>query len=207
MRALDHLVVAAPDLDAGVAAIERRLGVRPSPGGRHAAWGTRNALLAIGGDAFLEVIGPDPGAPAPPDPRPFGIDRLAAPRLVTWCARSISLEADVARAAAAGVDLGAMLDGRRMRDDGVELRWRLTDLRAPRLDGLVPFLIDWGTTPHPSATAAGGARLLTLRAEHPDPGVVERALRALGSDVPVTKANRPALIAKLATPRGEVELS
>ncbi len=207
MIRLDHLVYAVPDLAAGVAAIERAWGVRPSPGGRHAAWGTRNALLAIGDRAFLEIIGPDPDAGAPASgPRPFGIDALTRGRLVTWCAATDAIEADVARAAAAGADLGPIGEGRRVRDDGVELRWRLTDLAAPRMDGVLPFLIDWGTTPHPAATAAAGARLLEWRLAHPAAAEARRVLNALGAGAEVRSAPAPAMIATFETPRGRVEV-
>jgi len=41
---IDHLVYATPDLDLGIATIERLLGVRATAGGRHPGAGTRNAL-------------------------------------------------------------------------------------------------------------------------------------------------------------------
>jgi len=35
LERVDHLVFATPDLDSTVADVERRLGVRPPPGGTH----------------------------------------------------------------------------------------------------------------------------------------------------------------------------
>ena len=95
---LDHVVYAAPDLDAAIDDLERRLGVRASAGGKHAGLGTHNALLALSDDAYLEVIGPDPEQPQPDRPRPFGIDSLTAGRVVTWAARAQDLDAVVASA-------------------------------------------------------------------------------------------------------------
>src|SRR6185503_11221938 len=103
-------------------------------------------------------------------------------------------------------ELGPVTTGRRRRRDGVELSWRASDLRAPRLDGTVPFLIEWGDTPHPSESSPAGATLRSLRVEHPDPDRVAAVLAALGADVPVAGASAPALIATLATPRGPIEI-
>jgi len=203
---LDHLIVATPDVAATVAEFERRLGVRAIVGGRHPAWGTHNALIGLGDRVYLELMGPDPEAPATHGPRPFGIDRLRAPKLAAWVARGVELDALAALASRHGIDLGGVFDRSRTRPDGSVLSWRMTDPLAPRVDGLLPFFIDWGTTAHPAASAPSGGRVLALSAEHPEPERVRVALDALDLDLVVGKGPAPALIAKLATPRGEVEL-
>lgn len=204
---VDHLVYATPDLDAGIAAIERLLGIRATAGGVHPRWGTRNALVALGPASFLEIIGPDPAQPAPACPRPFGIDTLASPALVTWAAAVSDVDAFAARARQAGVRIGPVIDGRRTRPDGVVLEWRLTDPLTVVADGIVPFAIAWGATPHPALTAAPGATLVALRAEHPDAVNVERMLRGLGIDLAVTPGPRARLVALIEGRRGRVELS
>jgi len=203
---VDHLVYAVPDLQAGIDQVDKLLGVRATPGGQHPGVGTRNALVSLGPATYLEIIGPDPEQPAPAQPRTFGIDSLKTPRLVTWAAKSSSLEALVRDAATHGLTFGQVSAGSRRTPGGTLLQWRYTSPRTVIADGLVPFFIDWGATPHPASMAATGATLVALRAEHPDADRVRAMLKQIGLDLPVTKGPGPALIATVQSPRGEVEL-
>ena len=203
---IDHLVYATPDLTLGIDTIEKVLGVRATPGGQHPGLGTRNALVALGPSSYLEIIGPDPDQPKPAGRRRFGIDELKAPRIVRWVAKSSDLETVAAAAAQKNVKLGPVIPGSRRRPDGVVLSWRYTDPNIVEADGLIPFFIDWGTSPHPSATAARGATLLQVRAEHPDAMRVQKMLDALGLELPVQNGPAPAIIATIVSSRGRVEL-
>jgi hypothetical protein len=203
---IDHLVYATPDLNLGIARIEQVLGVRASVGGQHPGMGTRNALVALGPSSYLEIIGPDPDQPPPEKPRSFGIDDLKAPKLVRWVAKGTALEQLARDAAGRGVTLGDVIAGSRRRPDGVVLTWRYTDPRTVVADGIVPYFIDWGTSPHPAATAAKGVTLTALRAEHPDAPRVQQMLRQLGLDLAVQPGPAPALIASVSTAKGSVEL-
>ena len=206
LRQIDHLVYATPDLSAGVARAEALLGIRATPGGQHPGEGTRNALIALGPTSYLEILAPDPEQPKPDRPRRFGIDTLSAPRLVTWAAKGRNLTQTVAAARRRGVPLGDVIAGSRRTPTGALLSWHTSNQRAVIADGIVPFLIDWGTTPHPASSAAPGATLISLRAEHPDPTKVRMILNQLGFDLPVTTGPTPALVATIDSPRGRVEL-
>lgn len=154
---IDHIVYATPDLDVTVAVLRDRTGVALSEGGRHLGAGTRNYLADLGAGAYLEVIGPDPDQPLPAGPRPFGLDEIVHPALVAWALRVTDIDAAIATARAGGWDPGAATAMSRQRPDGFVLEWRLTWWTPPH-----PFLIDWGTTPHPSQTAATGLTLVAL---------------------------------------------
>ena len=140
--------------------------MRAAHGGRHQGRGTRNALIALSENAYLEIVGPDPEQPDVSGPRWLGIDDLTAPRLVTWAVKCANIETVAESAALAGVALGSVTSGSRQTTDGTVLRWRLTDPRALVEDGLIPFLIDWGTSLHPALSSPRGPALLSLRAEH-----------------------------------------
>ena len=206
LRTVDHLVYATPDLTAGVKQVETLLGIHATPGGQHPGEGTRNALIALGPTSYLEIIGPDPDQPKPLQPRKFEIDDLKAPRLVTWAAKGTNLTQIVDEARRHGVPVGDVIPGSRRTPTGVLLSWHITSQRPLVANGLVPFFIDWEDTPHPARSAAAGATLISLRAEHPDPENVQRMLGALGLELPVVKGAKPSLVATIAGTRGRVDL-
>ncbi|WP_426568296.1 VOC family protein [Streptomyces canus] len=200
---LDHLVLATPDLAATVAEFTRRTGVTPAPGGVHVGLGTRNHLVGLGGRAYLEIIGPDPEQPAPAGPRPFCVDGLDRPRTITWAISPPDLDRAVAAARASGYDPGDVREMSRRRPDGTVLEWRLTDGGAPHPSGLVPFLIDWGSTVHPSASGLPVTPLSEMSATAPDPDEIRPLLAALGTSL--TLAEGPVGISfGVDTPNGPV---
>jgi len=204
--ALDHLVYATPDLDQTIADLEGVLGARAVFGGVHPGRGSRNALLALGPRAYLEILGPDPAQPPSPTPRWFQLSGLTSPRLVTWAIRAIPLADVAARALKEGLRLGPVMSGARQRPDGVHLRWQYTDPATVVADGLVPFLIDWLDSPHPSSAAPAGPPLIRLRAEHPNPDGLRRMLSFVGAEIPVDRGSRPRLIATFRTRNGDIDL-
>jgi hypothetical protein len=203
---VDHLVYATPDLQLGIDTAEKLFGVRATPGGQHPGQGTRNALIALGPATYFEIIGPDPEQPRPAGGRRFGIDDLKGPHLLTWVAKGKSLDKFAANAKARGIELGAIIPGSRKRPDGVVLSWTYTDPRVVLADRLVPYFIDWGASPHPSATASKGVTLVGLRAEHPDAERVQEMMKLLLLELVVTQGPKPSLIATFNTPKGRVVL-
>jgi hypothetical protein len=204
-RVLDHLVLAVPDLAAAVAEFRRCTGVDPAPGGSHLGLGTANHLVDLGGGSYLEIVGPDPAQPEPEQPRPFGIDDLAAPQLVTWALRTRDIDALVTEARASGYDPGAPTAMSRRTPDGALLEWRLT---APQLahGGLVPFVIDWRNTPHPTSRGLPRTELIEFRASSPEPAAVLSALAALRAELPVAAGAEARLSAVVQGRHGPVEL-
>jgi catechol 2,3-dioxygenase-like lactoylglutathione lyase family enzyme len=188
---LDHLVYATPDLEESVRFVAKLTGVRPVEGGPHPGLGTRNHLLGLGELRYLEIIGPDAGQPEPERPRPFGIDELTEPRLAAWAVRAADIEARVARSRTLGYDPGPIEPLSRRTPDGEVLRWRLTFPYEP----VVPFLIDWGRTPHP-ARRLPVVPLTAFNGTHPDLAGVRGRLAALGVEMDVREGEQ-ALVAVL----------
>jgi Glyoxalase-like domain len=203
---VDHLAWGGRNLELEIERFEAWTGVRAVPGGRHPGAGTWNALIGLGPDTYLELIAPDSTQAAAPQSHQFGLDTLSEPCLITWAVKARDLDQRAAAARAAGVELGEVRQGRRELANGQLLSWRLTAPRVAAGRGLVPFLIDWGESPHPAKSAPGGLRLVALRAEHQDPAELRRQMRALGLELEVVAGPAPALIATLDTHRGRIEL-
>lgn len=196
MAQLDHLVVAARQLEEGVGYVQDTLKVRLTPdGGKHPLMGTHNRLLNLGDGAYLEIIATDPAAPAPGHPRWFALDEfVGAPRLLTWVARTESVEQY------ASLGLGTV--GKASRGD---LEWLFTIPHDGRLHlgGTVPYLIQWGQK-HPTDTLPDlGCRLVELTALHPQPEQVAQILHKLGlENVRLEQSDVPGLLATIQTPDG-----
>jgi hypothetical protein len=208
MSAIDHLVIAGGDLALLSAWFARESGVEPVAGGAHPGMGTRNALVSLGERCYLELIAPDPDQPEPGRPRPFGVDDLApgSHHLATFALAVGDLDEAVGRLAGIPVDLGRVLVMSRTRPDGVELAWRMTESVHPDHGGALPFLIEWGDTPHPSAGAPAGCAIESLSVRHPEPDRVKPAFEALGFEVPVVRGSPAGISVRLGTPRGGLEL-
>jgi hypothetical protein len=184
-----------------------RLGVTAAYGGKHTGIGTHNALLSLGRSAYLEIIAPDPDQPPSKDPLPFGLAELHEPGLVAWALAVTDIESRAEAARAAGYDPGPVIAMTRALPEGGELRWRLCLRRPVAGDGLVPFLIQWEPGSHPSASSPGGCTLTDLTAEHPRPDDVSHMTSAVGVELPLVEAARPALIATIEGPQGIVVLT
>ena len=206
--AVDHLLLGAADLDAGIAWFEARTGVKAAIGGVHPGAGTRNALASLGHRQYLEIIAPDPAQSA----FNFQIDlrRLTSPRLVTWAAASADVDATAAAAAEAGYKVFGPRDGSRARPDGVMLRWRTVGVLAGFAEADVdptPFFIQWAAdSRHPSNDSPAGCRLAALEIRHPDPARLQNVLRNLGIDAVVAKSATTGLRATLDAPKGPLVL-
>ena len=93
---LDHILLGSNDLNAGIAFVEGRTGVRAAIGGVHPGRGTRNALLSLGERRYLEIIAPDPAQDKVPDfaaPLLQKLKSLSTPRLVGWADHPGNIEA------------------------------------------------------------------------------------------------------------------
>jgi Glyoxalase-like domain len=102
---IDHIVYAVPRRPRqAVGWFAGLTGAQPVRGGSHEGMGTANFIIGLGTGAYLGIIGPDLDQPQPVGGRWFGIDRLTAPRIVTWAIRTADIDGSVTAARALGYD-------------------------------------------------------------------------------------------------------
>jgi len=206
---IDHIVITAPSLAAGVECVLQALGVTPQAGGEHPLMGTHNCFLKLGERVYLEVISVNPGAPRPARPRWFRLDEpdsVRVPRLATWIARTDDIHAAVA---ASPVSLGNVEPMSRG-----PFNWLITipkDGSLP-LQGLAPILIQWPPETHPTDTLQDlGCSLIRLEGFHPQAEKVRGVLESIGfqgkfSVSPLPSGELPYLVAHIQTRAGPRQL-
>lgn len=202
---VDHIILGINDLERGIAFIEQRTGVRAAAGGVHPGRGTRNALLTLGPDRYLEIIAPDP---AQSTPTWFtSILRMTEPRLVGWAVHTPDLNALARIAVTAGIAIDGPHDGARSRPDGRLLRWKLFRLRKDE-GGLLPFFIEWGRDSiHPALDAPSGCELGSLQVQSPDPVSLMNTCQTLGIPITIEPHAHPRILARITGPKHQLVLT
>ena len=195
-RLIDHLVYAAPQLEAANDRIAKELGVAPTSGGTHPGRGTMNTLVGLGGRQYLEIIAPDPTLADLPRTG-AKIAALPAPEIMTFAMEFSDLEMIEAKAKGLGLKTSGIRRGSRRTPGGALLEWRSMLVISETYGGLLPFFIDWGETPHPGATSAQGARLVRMVVTHPEPDGLRALYQAFEIGVPVRYGNRPAIVVEI----------
>ena len=201
---IDHLMLGASDLSLGKTWIENQLGLPAMDGGSHPGQGTRNALLGLADNCYLEVIAPDPTQVLS---ETLGEHLLGykTPRLRTFAVRCSSFEDLVPRLAEFGFG-HRIVKMSRETITGSLLSWRLLFVSGHPYGARMPFFIDWGQSPHPcrDLAVAGSLSQVAVRvtAEYRP---FERLMRQL--DLPVVVSQAAAgLVATIACQQNVINL-
>jgi hypothetical protein len=149
---VDHVSYAAEHdgLQATAERLAKLIGVDPVDGGIHPRFGTRNVVLPLAHERYVEVVEvlDHPAS----DKAPFGQAVRARSEAgggwLGWCVAVddlAPLEARIGREA---------VPGNRYRPDGVELRWRQLGIKGLMSDPQLPYFVQWeDASLHPSTAA------------------------------------------------------
>ncbi len=159
---LDHLSFAAgPD---GLASTAQRigglLGTEFRDGGVHPRFGTRNMILPLAGNTYLEIVEvlDHPAS----DKAPFGQAVRARSQLGGgWLGWVVAVDDITAVEQRLGREAAT---GNRKRPDGTELLWKQIGITGLLADPQLPFFVQWESpaSMHPSAGASADYSLACL---------------------------------------------
>ncbi|HET7398262.1 MAG TPA: VOC family protein [Intrasporangium sp.] len=138
---VDHVSYAAErdGLKATAARLGGLIGVEPVDGGIHPRFGTRNIILPLANDNYVEVV--DVLDHPASDKAPFGqAVRARSEAGGGWLGWVVAVD-DIRTAERR---LGRQsVPGNRHRPDGVELRWRQLGVKGLIADPQLPYFVQW----------------------------------------------------------------
>ncbi|MFS4491443.1 VOC family protein [Maribacter sp. 2308TA10-17] len=207
-RKVDHIVYVVSDLREAIQKFKQKLGVQPVFGGYHKNFGTKNALINLNNQTYLELLAADNLNTAVTSPRWMGIDLLSKNQITRWAIKSDTLEKDSIVLKTYNSEMGEIKEGSRNTADGSLLKWKLImPLPKPEVE-IIPFFLDWSNTQkHPSQILPNmGCELVELCATHPNPLLFEGILKNLDVSIKIGLSEEVSIKGIIKCPKGFVEI-
>ncbi len=206
-RTIDHIVYAVHDLEQGMQQIEKLLGIAPIFGGYHTNQGTKNAVLNLGNQCYLEIITIDHENKNISAPRWMGVDFLTSSQITRWSLKSKYLSRDSIVIKNYNNSMGTIHGGQRKMSDGNLLTWEMIlPLAEPEVE-VVPFMTDWQNSEvHPTESLEEKCQLLELNVFHPTPELIQPVFDELDIHLNISKSEIPSIKIKVQCPNGIIEI-
>jgi hypothetical protein len=203
---LDHIVLAAPDLQEAMKEFENMTGIKPSIVGSLRGLGTKSARVGLDNNSYIEIIAPDPK-----NSGPIGAalaSELEEGTLVPYHYAIRTSDIENMKNEYVPNDLGWQPDHISMfgaSPDGAAKKWEMLYMYGHKLGGCVPFYIDWGQCDHPTASIPEVGALKSLIVQAPGGHKVHELLaRVEGITV---KEGSPLLEFSFGSPEGTITFS
>jgi Glyoxalase-like domain len=170
---LDHIVLAAPDLDEAIEHFEKMTGVNPKECPPFKGIGIRCARVAFDNDTttYLEIIAPDPDNPGPIGQliQAKGIPELTPFAFAIRFAKVEQLKRHVLKFQYVPDHISMF--GAQRGDRKKPKKFERLHLYGHALGGICPFFVHWGNTRHPtqSLETVGVLKKFSIRAPANDP--------------------------------------
>ena len=193
---------ATTDLALGISEIADLTGIEPAIGGSHPGMGTRNALLSLGEDQYLEVIAPDPAQELKGS---LGEELInhGGSGVRGWAVATTDLGEISRIAGEQNLQPQDIIEMNRTTPAGVRLDWQIMFVAA---HPLLPFFINWLQSPHPALNTPTGCTLAEFTITTADHDLYQARMSALGIEVTIASGAN-SLAASLMTPLGRVQLA
>jgi hypothetical protein len=166
---IDHIVLAAPDLDEAMVAFEKMTGISPVIAGSINGLGIKSARISFNDSSYIEIIAPDPKQAGPIGQllKSKGITELTPFHFAIRSSKTEQLKDEVKKFGYVP-DHISMFGGQK---DGVPRKWEMLYLYGHKIGGICPFFINWANSEHPcvSLPVVGKLKKFTIRAPEDDP--------------------------------------
>ncbi len=179
-RIIDHIVYSVLNLEKAMDDLEVKLGIRPTFGGYHKSQGTKNALLNLGNDCYLEILAIDRTNKDIKSPRWMGVDLITEPKITRWAIKSEDIKRDSQTIKRYDKSMGEIFQGSRVTGSGDLLAWKMIlPLANPDIE-LIPFMVDWSDSAfHPTEKIREKCKLLAIDFVGNDPDKINQVFKEL----------------------------
>jgi len=206
-RTIDHIVYTVINLEAAIDEFEKLSGVRPVFGGYHTTKGTKNAIVNLGGECYLEILAIDERNTSIVPPRWMGVDLVKSPQITRWSLKSDDLQQDREILQKYKPEMGVIQGGQRQTSTGDMLTWEMILPLAQPLVESVPFMTDWqNSTVHPTLHLPQECELITLSFTHPNSDEIQKIFNKLNIDIMIEQGKKSMIKAKIKSPNGIFEI-
>lgn len=166
---IDHVTLAAPDLEEAMAEFEKMTGIAAVIAGSINGLGIKTARISFNDSSYIEIIAPDPKQSGPIGQllKTKGISELTPFHFAIRTSRCEELKEEVKKFGYVP-DHITMFGGEK---DGTPKKWELLFLYGHKIGGTCPYFVNWNNTTHPCAKlpVVGKLKKLTVRAPEDDP--------------------------------------
>ena len=209
---VDHIIVAHPDVKAGLAGFKDKSGVTPGFYGREEGSGLEGHSVAIGEKSYIYFVGPDQ------DYMPFDIEqnpgfafadavsRLPRAEIDMFVYATDDMDGVVRRAEELGLSVSGPYVSETKMDDGSVRMSSYAQFTDHEFGQFIPYVIQWSDNYHPADVAPKGVTLEGFLVEHPDATALGAIYHALGVNVSVKQSEKAKMTAKLSSSKGTFQL-
>ena len=204
---IDHIVYAVPNLEEAMDSFEKLTGCAPNFGGYHSTQGTKNALVNLGNECYLEFLTIDFENKKITKNRWMGIDLIEKPTITRWAIKANQINSEVEILKSINPKLGKLTEGERTTQSGKVLKWKLTMPQPTPKVELLPFVIDWrNSEAHPTDNLTPTCEFVGLKFYSPQPELKNSAFEKLSIDEKVVKGNEPQIKLLIKSVNGIIEI-
>lgn len=202
---IDHIVLAAPDLEEAMEQFEKMTGIGAVVAGSINGLGIKCSRISFNDSSYIEIIAPDPKSSGPIGQllKSKGITELTPFHFAIRSSKVEALKDDVKKFGYVP-DHITMFGGHK---DGTPMKWEMLYLYGHGMGGICPFFINWSNTDHPCAKlpVVGKLKKFTIRAPENDP--VHKLLDFVSIKGFNVEVGKPKLSFQFSSPEGTIKFA